>query len=268
MRWRRFNAYLAVIRMNMQEDRANPMRLIGGVGLGVVRLIIIAALYKAAYEVAAPAQLPYANALWGIGLYFAFVLGLGPRSIFKIVNEEVKTGAVEVGLIKPLDWRLVKVCQLLGKNMLEFVVSLLVNTTLLLVLTGAPDMSYMTLPSTALYLGFMVVATITILAIYLTIGLAAFWLGDAMSLFRLVDKCVMILAGAFVPVALFPELLQAIIRYSPFGVIAAVTQLFNERFFTNLLPTCISAIVWSVALLGFCQWIWNRACVKIEVNGG
>lgn len=268
MKTPRLQAYWKVMMMAAREDRANPLRLTASVALGVVRMILIAAIYKAAYDLTHTTALPYANAIWSIGLYFAFIIGLSVRNVYRIVEKDVKDGSVEVSIIKPLDWRLVKVCQQIGKNLLE---CLLVAAAFFVTLTfvvGFPDVAHFSPGFLAGYLVIMLLAIVSASATFLMVGLAAFWLNDSQSVFRIVDRTILVFGGSFVPIALLPHVVQDVLRYSPLGVYGASTQLFNPGLVQHLVPTIIASAAWSVVLLYFCQIVWNRAERRIEVNGG
>ncbi len=206
--------------------------------------------------------------MWTIALCFAFFLNLGIRGIYLPVELEIKNGTVETGLIKPLDWRVVKFLQLLGKSGVEFLVQLIVLPAVLLFVVGPPSISHLTPFVVAAFVLFVIMSVITAAALFMTVGLSAFWLNDAKSVFRIVDKMALICCGTFVPLALLPDLLQQIIRFTPFNIYAAPTRLFDPTAVPVLLPTFISGAIWLVIMLGFCQFVWNRAGRKIEVNGG
>lgn len=261
-------AYWHVMMMSAREDRANPLRVAGAVFIDVVRLILLAAIYKVAYHAVGSASLPYANALWSIGLYFTLVIGLGTRNVFKLIDRDIKSGAVEAGLIKPLDWRMVKICIIIGKNLLETAAILVATVITLTILVGLPDMHFATPGFVLGYVAIMLLAIIASSALFVAVGLTAFWLNDAQPTFRIVDKFILIFGGAFVPIALLPEVIQGVVRYSPFGVYAASTQLFNQGLVAHLMPTIIASLAWTIVTVVFCNWVWKRAEHRIEVNGG
>jgi len=262
------SAYWHVMMMSAREDRANPVRLIGSAALGVMRMILLAAIYKIAYATQSHVSLPYANAVWSIGLYFALIIGLSTRNVFKLIDREVKTGGVEAVLVRPIDWRLTKVCMQIGKNLLEVAITATAFIIALAIIVGPPDMSFVTPGFIAGYLLLMLLAIIASSALFVTVGLTAFWLNDAMPTYRIVDKIILVFGGAFVPIALLPQVVQDVVRYSPFGVYAASTQLFNPGLVKHLMPTIISSIIWTVITVLFCNWVWARVQAKIEVNGG
>lgn len=261
-------AYWHIMRVSAREDRANPVRLAGSALLGVVRIILLAAIYKVAYDHQSQVGLPYANAVWSIALYFALIIGLSTRNVFKLIDRDVKTGAVEAVLVRPLDWRLTKVCMQIGKNLLEVAVISCSFFATLVLLIGLPDMSFISLGFLAGYLVIMLMAIVASSALFVAVGLTAFWLNDAQPTYRLVDKVILIFGGAFVPIALLPQAVQEIVRYSPFSMYAASTQLFNPGLAEHLLPTLVSSVIWTAVTIWFCNWVWGRVQKRIEVNGG
>jgi ABC-2 type transport system permease protein len=262
------SAYWHVMRMSAREDRANPIRLAGSALLGVVRIVLLAAIYKVAYDHQSHVGLPYANAVWSIALYFALIIGLSTRNVFKLIDRDVKTGAVEAVLVRPLDWRLTKVCMQIGKNLLEVAVISCSFFVTLVLLIGLPDMSFITPVFIIGYLAIMLMAIIASSALFVAVGLTAFWLNDAQPTYRLVDKVILIFGGAFVPIALLPQVVQEVVRYSPFSMYAASTQLFNPDLARYLVPTLVSSVIWTLLTILFCNWVWSRVQRRIEVNGG
>lgn len=263
-------AYWHIFFTALREDSANAKRFLAGMAASVVRIVFIAAIYKVAYALGSKSSggLSYANAMWSVSVYFAFLLNLGIRNVFKIVDREVRTGVVEVNIIKPISYRLSKVCELLGKNAVEFLGQLVVLPLLLFVLVGAPDMSFMTPLGVLAFMLLTVLAMVSAASLFLTVGLTAFWLDDATPTYRIIDKLSLIFGGGFVPIALLPHVAQAFVRYSPFGVYAAPTQFFNQNIMPVLGATIVAAVAWSAALLVMCNYVWHRALVRIEVNGG
>jgi len=263
-----FRAYWNVMMMSAREDRANPMRLAGSIGLGVIRIILLAAIYKVAYQVTNASALSYENAIWSMSLYFAFIIGLSVRNVFRLVEKEVTDGSVEVSLVKPLDWRTVKLCEQIGKNLLECSLLIVAFFVTLMVVVGSPDISHFSLGFIAGYVLIMLLAIVSAAAMFLMVGLTAFWLNDAQSVYRIVDRMIMIFGGSFVPIALLPHVVQDVLRYSPLGVYGASTQLFNPGLAPHLVPTLVASAAWSVVLVYLCQLVWRRAERRIEVNGG
>lgn len=259
--------YVKVLVASAREDSINTKRIAIALGISVFRVFLLLSIYAVAYKLN-KAALSYENAVWSLGIYFAFIINLGIRNLFKIVEADVQSGEVELQLVKPLDWRLVKVCQLIGKNSVEFLLQLIVLPCFLWLMIGWPDISFW---SPLFLLGFVALTIFAVISasyLFMSIGLAAFWLNDATSVFRLFDKTILIFGGGFVPIALLPIAVQNVVRFSPFGVYAAPTQLFNPGMASFLPSYIFSAVFWTICLILLSNFIWKRAQVKIEVNGG
>lgn len=266
---RRLKAYWRVLRTATREDGANPKRLVSSVVQMVLRVLLVVAIYKVAYQAAGSSPgLGFTNAMWTIGLCFAFFLNLGIRNIYQPVEREIKDGSVETSLIKPLDWRAVKLLQLLGKSGVEFLVQLVVLPATLLIVVGPPSIGHLNPVLAVTFVLLFAMSVTTAGALFLSVGLSAFWLNDAKSVFRIVDKMALICCGTFVPLALMPDIMQKIVQFTPFYIYAAPTRVFDPTFVPQLGITLVSGAVWLVLMLAFCQFVWRRAAHKMEVNGG
>jgi ABC-type uncharacterized transport system permease subunit len=188
--------------------------------------------------------------------------------VARLIDLEVKLGTIETGLIKPLDWRIVKLCQLLGKSTLEFLLQLIILPITMLIFVGPPDVSFIT---PAIFAGLAVLLVFSMIipaCLFTIIGLTAVWTNDAMPIFRIVDKTAAVLTGSFVPVALLPGVMQEILRWSPFGIYSAPQLFFNPQTPSIIVPTLISGVLWVGLMLLFVQIVWKRVERKVEVNGG
>lgn len=259
--------YWHVLKTAAKENATNGRQIGASIALSMFRLFIYAAIYAVAYRFG-KVGLTYENVIWSLAIFFAFNINLGIRDVFKLVEREVQSGEIELHLVKPLDWRIVKVCQVLGKNSIEFGLQLVVMPVFLIMVVGIPDISFW---SPTLLLGYLLLISFAIISaccLFMTIGLAAFWLNDTMSVSRITERIILIFGGGFVPVALLPQTVQGIVRYSPFGVYAAPTQLFSPGLVTVMSAYIISAGVWTAVLIVLNNMVWRRAQLRIEVNGG
>jgi ABC-2 type transport system permease protein len=263
-------AYWRVFKTAAREDGANPKRLISSVVQMVLRVLLVVAIYKVAYQAAgsANASLDFTNAMWTVGLCFAFFLNLAIRNLYQPVEREIKDGTVETSFIKPLDWRVVTFVRLLGKSGIEFLIQLIVLPTVLLLTVGPPSIAHLHPAMAAIFTVLFVMSVTTAGAMFMTVGLSAFWLNDARSVFRIVDKMALICCGTFVPLALMPDIMQKIVQFTPFYIYAAPTRVFDPTFVPSMGIALLSGAIWMAIMLVFCQVVWRRAGRRIEVNGG
>jgi ABC-2 type transport system permease protein len=261
-------AYWRIFAAAMREDLSNPRRMVAAAIQQLVRVLLIVAIYHVAYSVSGSQILSFTNAMWTIGISFAFFLSLGMRNIFINVEHDIKTGAVETGLINPLDWRIVKIAQHQGKMMPEFLLMIVMVPITLWLLIGLPDTSHLNPWAVALFAVFFCMSVVTACLLFLMVGMAAFWLNDSRSVFRIIDKMALIFCGTFVPIALLPEIIQQITYFTPFAIYAAPTRLFDPFAMNVLWPMLMSGLAWMGIMSVACQIMWRRANHKIEVNGG
>lgn len=260
--------YWRIFVTSFKEDGANPQRLISSIVQLLLRIALVVFIFQAAYAVNAAPGISLHNALWSVSFFLAFSLGLGVRNMARVIDIDIKIGGLEMQLIKPLDWRLVKTMQLLGKSIPEYVTQLIVLPILLLIFVGPPDISYLNPLTFALIVLLVLLTIVAMINAFTIIGMSGFWTNDAMSAFRLIDKIAALCAGAFVPVALLPELMQQIVRWTPFGIYSSPQLFFNPHAPEILGQLYVSGILWTVILIATSKVVWYRASRRMEVNGG
>jgi ABC-2 type transport system permease protein len=263
----RFYPYWKVLAASAREQATGGRQIIASILVSLFRVLLLAAIYKVVYHFG-HSSLGYANTIWSLAVYFTFILNLGLRDLFKIVELGVRSGEVEVQLVKPLDWRLVKIAQTIGKNAYEFAVQLILMPVFVYIIVGPPNIQFWSARFLGTFVLLTIFAVINACLLFLTVGLAAFWVQDAKPVYRIFDKAIMVFGGAFVPMALLPSLVQTVVRFSPFGVYAAPTQIFNPSIAPVLNVYLVSTVFWSICLAVVSAWVWRMALRRIEVQGG
>ncbi len=103
--------------------------------------------------------------------------------------------------------------------------------------------------------------------IYVLCGLSGFWLHDSAPVYLAVSKLIMILGGAWVPIAFFPRWLQLIAEYSPFGASTALSYAMYPNFSTHFLPIILNICFWTVVGTIIIYIVSKRAMQKLSING-
>src|SRR5258708_6772004 len=82
----------------------------------LVFLLFSLYLYKYVYELLPSLQskLPFANAVWSMAVYF-MVFWLGVRNIEKIFREDIRSGNIEIYLLRPIGYIWQKVLIIIGQ---------------------------------------------------------------------------------------------------------------------------------------------------------
>lgn len=219
-----------------------------GIGMGEVRGMGLAAV------------------LWSLAMYSVY-WGVGSRYIFRDISDDVKDGSVEMRLVKPMHYLLWRVAHRLGRQVPMLGQRLVVNISFLLVYVGVPNISVS--PQWVLtVLGLFLCGIMISIMVFIVVGLCAFWIENPMPVMWIVDRFVMIIGGAFVPIALFPSALRVAAEWSPFGAMMAFSQAFTPEFLVHAPKLFLSQGVWLVMMGCIVALMWRAAMRRVAVNGG
>jgi ABC-2 type transport system permease protein len=208
--------------------------------------------------------LTLAQMLWYLAMTEAITLS-APR-VAQEVDQDVRTGALAVQLIRPLDYPLARLWTTLGERAVRFGLNAVVGAVLALLLVG---------PIAFTPAGLLIFALTLPLAFVLDflgnflIGLAAFWIEDTSGLTLIYSRVTMILGGMLIPLELFPEQSQPLLRALPFAsIVYGPARMFvhpDVAFLADLVPRQAIAIgAFALAVLA----IYRVALRRIHSNGG
>ncbi len=234
----------------------------------IIFMVFVFFLYKNVYLLVPnlSEKIPIQNALWSMSMYFV-VFWLGFRNLYKSFDKDIKSGDVEIYLLRPSHYVWQKVIQQLGEGMLPFLFSLITSFVVSYFLVGLPIVnSPFGLFILAVIVIFILSQILTML-IFVLVGLATFWLEDSEPIYFIVSKLIMILGGAWVPVAFFPSFLQKIAEYSPFGASMSLTFAMYPNFMEKFYFWVGINILWIILLGIFAYFVSKNAYRKLSVNG-
>ena len=225
-------------------------------------------LYKYVYELlpSVNSKLPFTNAIWSMSMYFV-IFWLGLRNLERSFREDIHSGNIEMYLLRPLGYVSQKVLIQIGQGLIPFLSAL--------VLSVVVDWSLVGLPTVGISLGYWTLGLIIIFIlsqiltcfIFTLCGLSGFWLQNSEPTYFVVSKLIMILGGAWVPIAFFPKTLQLIALYSPFGASMALSYAMYPDFGARLLPLLLNVSFWIIVLGVSTHVVSKRAIRKLSVNG-
>lgn len=209
---------------------------------------------------------PYITAAWSIFFYFAFSV-LRLREVARVIMRDVRSGTVEVLFNKPISYLPYRAWWQIGTGLYPFVAAVVVGSIALTLIVGIPGTMRLGIFIPTLLLTTLSGAVLSIL-LYSIVGLCAFWLEEINPLFWITDKTVMILGGSFLPVALFPDTMYKLARYSPFGATQFLTHTVYPSW-QNQWPWLIATqLIWIAILLGIVVLMSRAAHRKVSINGG
>lgn len=229
-----------------------------------VTLLLYAYLFR--YKGGSLGGTTFAPVAWSMFFYFALLM-LHTREIARMIMEDVRSGAIEILFVRPINYVGYRMTWQIGSGLLSSVITLVVVGMILVLWVGVPAQMQWGgfVPTFILAAAGSVVVT---LLLYTIIGLGAFWIEDISPLYWIVDKGVMMLGGAYFPVALFPPLMTACATWSPFGLAMLVPRTTTNAWATQWHFFLSVQAAWIVMLSVIVIMMMRAARRRVSINGG
>lgn len=232
-----------------------------------VILFIFLQLWRVTYTETNTQQLgdlTLAQMLWYLGITESIVLSA--PTVAQEVDEDVRTGALAVQLIRPLSYPLYRLWTSLGDRTVRFGLNLTVSMALALLFVGFIPLN---LPGIFLFLLSLPLAFVLDFLATFLVGLGAFWLENTTGLLLIYSRITMILGGMLIPLDLFPEQWQPILRNLPFAsIIYGPARLFVQPDLDFAWKLLLRQAIAIGALSLLVAWVYNTAVKRIHANGG
>lgn len=258
----------AIMHVLLKDSLRYTGKLFADAIIVIARCAILLMLYQYvfAYNGGLIEGVSFQTAAWSMFFYFS-LMTLRLRDIARLMMEDVKTGQVEILLSKPVVYLLYRMWWQIGAGLYSFLVLSLLGGLILGVAIGVPEVFLQPLfwPQFLLVLLACIVLS---LFIYSIIGLLSFWMEDITPLYWVVDKAIMMLGGSYLPVALFPPLMYALAKYSPFGASQFVSHVVYANFQQEWWVFLGIQAFWIALVGGVLLLMFARVRKKVSVNGG
>ncbi|MEH1944499.1 MAG: ABC-2 family transporter protein [Nostoc sp.] len=202
--------------------------------------------------------------LWYLGITESIVLSA--PTIAQEVDEDVRTGTLAVQLIRPLSYPLYRLWTTLGERAVRFGLNLTVSIVITLLFVGLIPLS---LPGIFLFLLSLPLAFVLDFLATFLVGLGAFWLENTTGLILIYSRITMILGGMLIPLDLFPEQWQPVLKNLPFAsIVYGPARLFvqPDLVFAGELLLRQAVAIGVLSLL--VAWVYSTAVQRIHANGG
>jgi len=232
-----------------------------------VILFIFVQLWRATYEQTGEARLgglTLPQMIW----YLAFTesIVLSAPSLTAEVDQDVRTGAIAVQLVRPLSYPFYRLGTTLGERFVRFAMNAVVASLLVFAMVGPISISG---SSVGMLLAALPLAFALDFIAYFTIGLGAFWLENTSGLTILYSRITMVLGGMLLPLELFPDTLRSVAEFLPFAsVIYGPARLFVSPD-VDLFVSIVTRQSLAIVVLGLAASLVHRAALRrINSNGG
>lgn len=261
-------SFFHVLRMHIRQAFFHRTAALGVIFSWALRVGLTMLLYRGIYHLIGEESVKGINfdiAASSMMLY-AIYAAFGGREMFWSINDEYRSGGMEVWLNKPVSYLAMKMAQVVSKD-IPATLSLFVCMTAFWSIHGLPqtDHTVLRLISGAFLLFFGVVISFFLYGI---MGMSAIWLQDAKPVFSTGDKLIMVFGGIYIPIAFFPPWFRLLGESLPIGATSFVSQIFYPDFFSHLPRFLAVQIIWIILLALSLHRINRAAKSRMTVNGG
>lgn len=193
------------------------------------------------------------------------MLFLSPR-LFLTIEEDVRSGDIACFLCRPMSYFGMRFAEGVGTMLAQAVGYFTAGFVLLRLYIGAwPSDPFSLLPAMALMIG----GSCLHILFQITTGLTAFWIQDADALYRIYQKLLIALGGIYMPLALYPEAVQAVSAFMPFAsIISTPAGMVLGGGAKALFSALVLQIAWGAIALAMAGAVYRFCLKRIEINGG
>ena len=186
------------------------------------------------------------------------------------MSRAIQSGEIIMHLLKPMRYRLYTFWSYSGSHHTSFILTFLPTFVVVMILTkGAIPIGW-----NLLYFVISVVLALLInFNIEMLVAPVCLYTESTWGINIVKETIVLLLSGASIPLAFFPEKLKMIVEYLPFRAVydipLTILLLKNGTdTFAGVLPKLGLQLLWCVILTVAGNLFWNHAVKKITVNGG
>lgn len=234
--------------------------------LGVI-LFIFLRLWQVTYgenKTSTLGGLSLSQMLWYLTVTEAIILS-GPL-VTKNVDSDVRTGSLSVQLTRPFSYPLYCLSSNLGERLLRFLLNLVVGAVITLTFVGPIEFG---IGGLSMFFVSIPFAFVLDFLIQFLIGLGAFWMEDTSGIFLIYSRLRMILGGIYIPIELFPDWTQPLLKALPFSsLVYGPAHLFVHPELRELLELMVRQGI-AILIVGLAVWfVFRTALRRLFVNGG
>lgn len=267
LRLRRAGKYVAIFRTGLMTQLAYPADLWLRTIFVVVIMFIFSSLWRTTYGETGSATLgglSFTQMLWYLAITESVLLSR-PRDSVQI-DVDVRSGTLAYQLARPYNYVLYRFAQISGERLPRFGATVVVAGATAALFSGG-----LALTPAGLTLGLPVLLLALSLdfLMVLTVSLLALWLEDTTPFIFIYDRFLMILGGMLLPLELFPDALERILRLLPFAaVVYAPARLFVDPSLSDAVRLVGIQSVWLAVFAVAGSLLFAAVSRRLQSNGG
>lgn len=186
------------------------------------------------------------------------------------MSRSIQSGKIILDLLKPLKFRTYTFWSYSGSHVVSFIMTFIPTFIIVMIVTKGAIPIGLNLVYFIISTVFALIVNFNIEMIVATICL---YTESTWGINIVKETIVLLLSGASIPLAFFPDKLRAVVEYLPFRAVYDVplTILLGKNgtdTLQGLLPVFGFQILWIVILTAAGTLFWNYSVKKITVNGG
>ena len=186
------------------------------------------------------------------------------------MSRSIQSGKIILDLLKPMKFRKYTFWSYSGSHVVSFIMTFLPTFVVVMIIThGAIHMGINLL----WFIISTVFALIVNFNIEMLVATLCLYTESTWGINIVKETIVLLLSGASIPLAFFPEKLREIVQYLPFRAVydiplTILLQKNGSDTIEGLLPMFALQVIWIVILTAAGTLFWNYSVKKITVNGG
>lgn len=262
--------YLALTRAGIMETLQFRLSFVVMVIGNLLYLIVVYFLWDAIYESAGTDVvngMTFSDTLIYLVLATALFNFMEMYAVWEI-GRSIQSGKIVLDLLKPMEYRKYLFWSFSGSFIAKFLLTFLPTFIAVAIVTnGAIPMGI-----NLLYFVLSVVMAVSInYSIDFIVGTICLYTESIWGINIMKQVIVLLLSGATIPLAFFPDTLRTVVNYLPFQSIynAPLTILLNGApTAETVLTTLGTQLIWCIVMMVISKLFWKVSLRQITVNGG
>lgn len=262
--------YLALTRAGIMETLQFRLSFVVMVIGNLLYLIVVYFLWDAIYESAGTDVvngMTFTDTLIYLVLATALFNFMEMYAVWEI-GRNIQSGKIVLDLLKPMEYRKYLFWSFSGSFIAKFLLTFLPTfIAVALVTHGAIPMGI-----NLLYFVLSVVMAVSInYSIDFIVGTICLYTESIWGINIMKQVIVLLLSGATIPLAFFPDTLRTVVNYLPFQSIynAPLTLLLDGApTAETVLTTLGTQLIWCIAMMIVSKLFWKVSLRQVTVNGG
>lgn len=186
------------------------------------------------------------------------------------MSRSIQSGEIILHLLKPMKYRLYTFWSYSGTHLISFFLTFLPTFIVVMIITkGAIPLGWN-------FLFFVISLTMALIInfnIDMLVAPICLYTESTWGINMVKETIVLLLSGATIPLAFFPDSIRRVVEYMPFRAVydMPLTILLNKdgaNTMNGLISMLGTQLIWCIVLTIAGNLFWNHAVKRITVNGG